>query len=131
MKKVYLAGPMTGIEDYNYPAFHQAAAELRAQGFEVLNPAEHFGGDQSLPYETYMRGAIQAVLEADMIYTLPGWQQSRGARMEMLLAQRLGIPHLNVDASKLWNLEAAFAAPPMRVLQVVDGRVVGQEVVHG
>lgn len=123
--RVYLAGPMTGIPDFNYPAFHQAAAELRAQGYAVLNPAEHFDGDQTLPYETYMRGAIQAVLSADFIYTLPGWQKSRGARMEMLIAQRLGLPHINAEggAGDLWYLEAAFAAKH-RPVQVVDGSVV-------
>lgn len=39
--RVYLAGPMTGIADYNFPAFNAAAARLRAVGFDVVNPADH------------------------------------------------------------------------------------------
>lgn len=39
--RVYLAGPMTGIADYNFPAFNAAAARLRAEGFDVVNPADH------------------------------------------------------------------------------------------
>ena len=37
---VYLSGPMTGLPDFNRPAFHAAAAALRAQGYVVINPAE-------------------------------------------------------------------------------------------
>ena len=38
--KVYLAGPMAGYKDHNFPAFNAKAAELRALGHEVFNPAE-------------------------------------------------------------------------------------------
>ena len=41
MTRVYIAGPMTGLPDFNYPAFNAAAAKLRALGLEVLNPAEN------------------------------------------------------------------------------------------
>jgi hypothetical protein len=40
-KRLYLAGPMTGIEDFNYPAFNAMAERLRAAGYEVKNPADH------------------------------------------------------------------------------------------
>lgn len=40
-RKIYLAGPMSGLPDLNYPAFHAAAAKLRAMGHVVLNPAEN------------------------------------------------------------------------------------------
>lgn len=39
--RVYVAGPMTGIPDFNYPAFNAVADQLRAQGYEVENPADH------------------------------------------------------------------------------------------
>ena len=41
LKRIYLAGPMSGLPDFNYPAFHAAAAVLRAQGHYVENPAEN------------------------------------------------------------------------------------------
>ena len=38
-KRVYVAGPMTGIENFNYPAFNAAADALRAQGYQVTASA--------------------------------------------------------------------------------------------
>ena len=38
--KLYIAGPMTCLPEYNFPAFHSTAAHLRGMGHEVLNPAE-------------------------------------------------------------------------------------------
>ena len=38
MTSVYLSGPMTGIADNNFPAFHRWAAKLRADGFDVVSP---------------------------------------------------------------------------------------------
>lgn len=41
IKRIYLAGPMTGLPEFNYPAFHAEAARLRGLGYQVENPADH------------------------------------------------------------------------------------------
>jgi hypothetical protein len=87
--KVYLSGPMTGLPDFNYPAFNAAAAELRSLGFEVDNPAEHFGGDQTLERKVYMRGDIEALLKVDAVVTLPGHHKSQGSQLELAIARAL------------------------------------------
>lgn len=97
--RVYLAGPMRGLPDFNYPAFHKAAAELRAIGFDVFNPAEAFDGDQSLPASTYLRLDFdELVNKSQKVFVLPGWQSSAGARVEVQIALSIGLPvHLWED----------------------------------
>jgi hypothetical protein len=90
MKKIYIAGPMTGLPDYNYPAFH-AAEKVLASSPEwiVLNPAKNFAGRQDLERPVYLNAAIEQLLGAQAIYMLPGWQNSPGARMEYMIAKEL------------------------------------------
>ena len=99
--KVYLAGPMTGYKDFNFPAFEKAAAQLRAEGHEVFSPAEKdqelYGADVNKS-ETgahadaaakgfSLRQALSLDLqwiceEADAVAFLPGWERSAGANAE-------------------------------------------------
>lgn len=92
--RVYLAGPMSGIQDFNYPAFLAKAAELRGYGYDVSSPAELSGGITDLPWEYYMRVGIQALLECDQVYCLPGSRESRGASLEIAIATALKLPIL-------------------------------------
>lgn len=92
----YIAGPMTGIPEFNYPLFNEVAAELRANGVEVHNPAENDCGSFGKPWEFYMRLALKQLLECDSVCLLPGWQNSRGARIEESLAREL-------DMDVLWR----------------------------
>lgn len=88
---VYIAGPMTGKPDWNYPEFHRAAASMRDLGWKVLNPAENFGGDMSLPYATYICAAVRDVVNADAVLLLGGWKDSKGAKLEATLGGVLGL----------------------------------------
>ncbi len=87
--KIYLAGPMTGIKDYNYPAFNAEAARLRALGYTVENPAQNPACDS---WEGYMKQAICQLVKCDSVAFLPGWSNSRGALIERALAFDLKIP---------------------------------------
>ncbi len=106
--KVYLAGPMSGIPQFNFPAFKTAAYTLRRQGHEVFSPAENdqleygldFGknnatGDVAVEKTFSLRQALAddtqyICMVADAIYMLPGWENSRGAQAEWALARALG-----------------------------------------
>ena len=90
MKRIYIAGPMTGLPDFNYPAFHAEAARLRALGFHVENPAECVAPVCG-SWCAYMRLAIAQLVTCDGIVLLPGWRRSKGARVEYLLACVLGM----------------------------------------
>lgn len=110
--KIYIAGPMTGIKNFNFPAFFAAQYMLERHGHTVFNPAErdrrrHGGTDISLGNDTgdqaqavrdhgfSLREALRddthyICMEANAIAMLPGWKASKGACAEHELAYALG-----------------------------------------
>lgn len=90
MNRVYLSGPMSGMPELNYPAFNALAQRLRLRGLVVENPAEnhppHCGS-----WLGYMRLAVAQLARCDAVVMLPGWQQSRGAKIERQLALGMGL----------------------------------------
>jgi len=88
---IYIAGPMTGHEDHNFPAFHAAAERFGKAGWNVANPAENFDGRTDLPRETYLRADVILLAQCQAIALLPGWQRSAGATFEAILANELGL----------------------------------------
>ena len=92
--RVYVAGPMTGIADFNYPAFNAMADQLRAQGYEVENPADH-GIIEGAQWADYMAYDLTRLGLCGVIALLPGWEKSEGAKLEVLIAERLGMTVVN------------------------------------
>jgi len=99
--KLYLAGPMRGYPEFNFPAFDEAAARLRTLGHEIISPAEMdraIGFDEKagkLPdgfVEEAMRRDLEAIQSVEAIALLPGWQRSEGVRKEIAEARRLRLP---------------------------------------
>ena len=88
--RVYLAGPMTGISELNFPAFNQEAERLRAEGLQVLNPADH-GIVDGADWADYLRHDISGLASCERIHLLRGWTKSKGACLEMTIAKALGM----------------------------------------
>ena len=88
--RVYVAGPMTGIEDFNFPAFNAEANRLRAAGWHVENPADH-GHVDGAEWGDYLRYDIWRLATCEAIHLLPGWKKSRGAKLEVHIAKALGM----------------------------------------
>ncbi len=88
--RVYLAGPMTGISELNFPAFNQEAERLRAEGLQVLNPADH-GIVDGADWADYLRHDIAGLASCERIHLLRGWTKSKGACLEMTIAKALGM----------------------------------------
>lgn len=95
---IYLAGPMAGRPRCNVAAFAEAATALRAAGYKVFSPAEAFGDVDpgTLGRSTCMRIDLAALLQVDGVAFLPGWQYSRGAVCEYLVAVEIGRPTYGV-----------------------------------
>lgn len=100
-KKIYIAGPMTGYPEFNFPAFFAAAAEFEARGWIVANPAAKDGEQNLKGFATgdaVAAGAggfnfrhaylwdCEKVINGDAIYMLRGWQKSVGAVGEHAVA---------------------------------------------
>lgn len=94
--KLYIAGPMTGLPDLNFPAFHAMAATLRAVGHEVLSPAELCSDIQG-QWLACMERDIAAMLTCEGIVLLPGWERSDGATVERIYAKRKGMCIFTAD----------------------------------
>ncbi|MGI4841077.1 MAG: DUF4406 domain-containing protein [Janthinobacterium lividum] len=89
MTRIYVCGPMTGLPEFNYPAFAAETARLRALGYEVVSPAEinPNGGT----WQECMKKDIAQLMTCELLVWLPGWSNSRGARIETSLARELEI----------------------------------------
>lgn len=100
--RLYLAGPMSGHADLNFPLFNAEAARLRALGYDVVNPAEINSGadlvvwgemtpeERQVHWNRCMCADIPLLCTCDGIALLPNWEKSRGATIERGLALELG-----------------------------------------
>lgn len=88
--RLYVAGPMTGIEDFNYPAFNAVADQLRALGYEVENPADH-GIVEGATWADYLAYDLTRLGLCGVVALLPGWEGSKGACLEVQIAEKLGM----------------------------------------
>ena len=108
MKKVYIAGPMSGLPDFNRPAFRAVAEFERRAGKVALNPAILPDG---LSQPEYMAICLPMVMMADEVLLLDGWELSAGARAEKALAEKCGIPTVTVEDRYLSEFESCTTTP--------------------
>lgn len=123
---VYIAGPMRGRPFFGFPEFDAARDKLLDAGYKVLSPVDldrANGFDamllpattdwnklpEGVDFEECVTRDIQAVRDADAVVTLPGWEDSPGARAEVALAQWLRKPTYGL-AVLLWNDNHPLAA---------------------
>lgn len=129
MSKYYIAGPMSGIPQFNYPAFDEAAAVVRGQGHEALSPAEMDDPETRAMALASPDGAFQSGTcngetwgdflsrdvkivadEADGVVLLPNWKDSRGARLETFIALTVQKPVFEYIEGQLVDIAPEIAA---------------------
>lgn len=109
---IYLSGPMSGLPEFNYPAFAKYAARYRAEGMTVMSPHEMDGGDTTKPWAFYLRNDITLLASGtiERIYLMPGWHQSRGANLEKTVGEALGIALYDAETGEPFVESAACEA---------------------
>ena len=92
---VYISGKIKGDDDYQNKFMH-AECVLASRGYHPINPCVI--GDElekdlnrKPTYEEYMKEDCKALLNCSMVVMLPGWESSRGANQERMLAEWCGI----------------------------------------
>lgn len=99
--RVYLSGPISGRPMANQDTFRAAESRLRAEGVKnILVPHDIFMESQEAPQERewadYMRECVKRMMDCSHVVTLPEWDQSKGAQIEVRLARELGIPVIHI-----------------------------------
>lgn len=92
-KKVYISSKMTGLPDFNFPAFDKKAEELKSMGFNVLNPADigrKYGTTK--PIKFYRRKNLEMLLQADVLFVFGNIAGSKGVEFEIVVTKELGLP---------------------------------------
>lgn len=100
-RSVYIAGPMRGIPELNFPEFYRIAAKWEKQGWRVVNPAQMDKEHGYVPTKTQtsfanlsieqaMARDLPAVASVDAIALMRGWERSQGANMELKHAIEMG-----------------------------------------
>lgn len=118
IRRLYICGPMSGLPDFNYPAFNAEARRLRGMGYQVENPAEN---PEQTGWDAYMRVSVRQMLTCDAVVILPGWGRSRGATIERSLAIDLGMPVL--EPREVWMCEPSGEDyDPARIDPEVGGK---------
>lgn len=89
--RLYVIGPVTGIEDDNRPAFERARTRLESAGYTVYIPHDFI--KSGTPWHKCMRISIANLLmRADAVAKIDGDYVSRGASIESATAFDCGIP---------------------------------------
>ncbi len=149
--KVYIAGPMRGYPDFNFPAFHAAAKFVRSLGYEAISPAEHdletwpnleqwpgyAAGDTDLCPEFDFKLAIgwdlDQVANADAILMLGGWEASSGARLEHHVALATGSRVFTLlvgqasEGDDVLVMQEVYPPPPPKVIGLIGFAQVGKD----
>ena len=107
MKKVYISGQISGLSQEEYHTnFGLAEAYLESIDHKPVNPLKIMAceteecapsdskkedGSYLHDYGCYMKFDILALLDCDAIMMLPNWENSRGAQVELAVAEACGL----------------------------------------
>nr|DAS49517.1 MAG TPA: N-deoxyribosyltransferase [Caudoviricetes sp.] len=97
-KRVYLSGPITNVK--NYKGLFMFAEELVGwEAEQVYNPASQIPSSSS--WKQAMHRCLSEITNYDTVVMLPGWNVSRGARLERDVALACGMRVVDFGENKI------------------------------
>ena len=139
MMRYYLAGPMQGRPQFNYPLFDSVSLALRKLGYDIISPAEMDSdeirmsalaskdgkpGDKTLvadqTWGDFLSRDVKMIAdELDAIILLPEWETSKGAKLEAFVSIMVGNPAWTVDPNTM-NLRAIV---PHKIMEKISASI--------
>lgn len=124
-QRVYLSGPMTGIAQDNRPAFRAASRLLRGAGYEVVSPDEL---DTTAPaaghtWAEFLTRDIPFVVSCGLAVLLPGWEKSKGSRLEIAIMAALGRPVYLLEGDLNNHVDKLFEIGDLKLVQVAPEKL--------
>lgn len=117
LKKVYISGPMSDVENLNFEEFEKAEIKMKSFGFEVFNPHKFMeletkafnesiqGLTKNEVWVKYMKvDLIKMLQECEFVLALNNWERSRGATLELFIAKSLGMPIIHHETYEELNV---------------------------
>ena len=130
--KWYLAGPMSGIAQFNIPAFDEATTRLREFGYDVTSPVELDSDEVREAALASKTGKSEDVTrietwgsmlardvrlitdEMDGIILLPDWELSRGAKLEAYVGLLTDKQFASYRRSNFWSIDRDLVSVCLR-----------------
>ena len=89
--KIYIAGQITGLPLHEAKEnFRTTEDQLRAMGYEPINPMRHLGIPDYFTTEEALPHCFKAIEQCEGMYIQSNWRKSEGTQREIEKAQRLG-----------------------------------------
>jgi hypothetical protein len=136
MKTVYLSGPVSGRPEKEYSEhFYRAGGEIRRRAaadrpgmIAAFNPVPYRKAktEPGAPWHECMRYCVSRLAQCDGIALLQGWENSRGARLELDLADKLKIPVVYIEPPVNVEGFSRFPAELNRYFQARYEQRIGQ-----
>lgn len=126
-KAIFLSGPMTGYQDYNFKHFNEVAAKLEKCGLKVVNPVDickKYKQEEVVKHKEVFDAMIAEQQKRERedcsaILLLDGWKLSLGVRLELKTALELDFDiYTEEDIPDLCGVEEEKSAPDSSVTRL-------------
>lgn len=108
-RTVYISGAITGVPNDNLPQFRAAQEMIKDLGYNTIVPHDLDPKSDNPTWHDWMRACSKALMDADILVSLPEEKYSQGAAAERMMCKKLDIPCVTVDKIKHWD-EMIWAA---------------------